>query len=47
MSLLSMKDVSLSFGGVKAVQDVSFAVEEGEVFSSIAICPSSTDRLTP
>ena len=35
MSLLSMKDVSLSFGGVKAVQDVSFAVEEGEVFSII------------
>ena len=35
MSLLSMEDVSLSFGGVKAVQDVSFAVEEGEVFSII------------
>lgn len=30
-----MNDVSLSFGGVKAVQDVSFSVEEGEVFSII------------
>lgn len=35
MSLLSMSDVSLSFGGVKAVQDVSFEVAEGEVFSII------------
>ncbi len=35
MSLLAMNDVSLSFGGVKAVQDVSFSVEEGEVFSII------------
>lgn len=35
MSLLAMNDVSLSFGGVKAVQDVSFSVEKGEVFSII------------
>jgi len=30
-----MNNVSLSFGGVKAVQNVSFSVKEGEVFSII------------
>lgn len=35
MSLLRMEEMSLSFGGVHAVQDVSFAVDEGEVFSII------------
>ncbi|MCH2569322.1 MAG: ABC transporter ATP-binding protein [Pseudomonadales bacterium] len=35
MSLLAMNNVSLSFGGVKAVQNVGFSVKEGEVFSII------------
>jgi branched-chain amino acid transport system ATP-binding protein len=33
--LLSTTDLSLSFGGVHAVRDVTFEVEEGEVFSII------------
>ncbi len=35
MSLLELDDVTLSFGGVKAVDRVSFAVEEGEVFALV------------
>jgi branched-chain amino acid transport system ATP-binding protein len=34
-ALLSTKSLSLSFGGVHAVRDVTFEVEEGEVFSII------------
>ena len=30
MSILSVENVTLSFGGVRALDDVSFAVEEGE-----------------
>ena len=33
--LISTKDLSLSFGGVHAVRDVTFEVEEGEVYSII------------
>lgn len=33
--MLAMNNVSLSFGGVKAVQNVGFSVKEGEVFSII------------
>ncbi len=35
MSLLSVRDLSISFGGVKAVDGVSFDVEEGEVFTIV------------
>lgn len=35
MSLLEVEDLAVHFGGVKAVDGVSFAVEEGEVFSII------------
>ena len=35
MSLLRAESLQLSFGGVRAVQDVSFAVDRGEVFSII------------
>ncbi|THD72868.1 ABC transporter ATP-binding protein [Thalassobius vesicularis] len=35
MSLLEVKDLAVHFGGVKAVDGVSFSVEEGEVFSII------------
>ncbi|GAA4406111.1 ABC transporter ATP-binding protein [Advenella faeciporci] len=35
MSLLDVKGVSISFGGVRAVQDVSFSVDEGKIVSVI------------
>ncbi|MBU2980248.1 ABC transporter ATP-binding protein [Lentibacter algarum] len=35
MSLLVAKDIAIHFGGVKAVDGVSFSVEEGEVFAII------------
>jgi branched-chain amino acid transport system ATP-binding protein len=35
MSLLALDGVSVSFGGIKAIDDASFAVEPGEVFSII------------
>lgn len=35
MSLLRAQNLSVHFGGVKAVQDVSFDVNEGEVFSIV------------
>ena len=35
MSLLEAEQLSISFGGVKAVQSVSFSVEAGEVFSIV------------
>lgn len=35
MSLLSVKDLSVSFGGIKAVDGVSFDVEPGEVFTIV------------
>ena len=35
MSFLKIENLSISFGGVKAVDDVSFAVEEGSVYAII------------
>jgi len=35
MSLLEVQNVTLKFGGVTAVNDVSFNVEEGEVFALV------------
>ena len=35
MSLLQVKDLSISFGGVKAVDGVSFEVKAGEVFTLV------------
>ena len=35
MSLLELKNVTLKFGGLVAVDDVSFSVEEGEVFALV------------
>lgn len=35
MSLLSVENLSISFGGVKAVDSVSFDVETGEVFTIV------------
>ncbi len=35
MSLLSVEGISIHFGGLKAVDDVSFEVREGEVFTIV------------
>ncbi|MEY4266664.1 MAG: hypothetical protein RIS90_1199 [Pseudomonadota bacterium] len=35
MSVFAVSDLSLRFGGVQAIADVSFAVEQGEVFAII------------
>lgn len=35
MSLLKVENVTLSFGGLKAVNDITFSVDRGEVFSVI------------
>lgn len=35
MSLLEVKDVSLSFGGIRAIDGVGFTVEPGEVFTIV------------
>lgn len=34
-TLLDVKNISLSFGGVRALKDVSFSVKKGEIFSII------------
>lgn len=44
MSILAADAISVHFGGVKAVQDVSFAVEEGEVFSIVG--PNGAGKTT-
>ena len=44
MSFLEIKNLSISFGGVKAVDDVSFAIEEGSVFAIIG--PNGAGKTT-
>ncbi len=44
MALLELTDVGISFGGLRAVDGVSFAVEEGEVFSIIG--PNGAGKTT-
>ena len=34
-SVISFKDVSLNFGGVQALDDISFDIEEGSLFAII------------
>ena len=44
MSLLVADNIAVSFGGIKAVQDVSFSVESGEVFSIVG--PNGAGKTT-
>ena len=44
MSALSVRDIGISFGGVKAVDTVSFDVEEGAIFSIIG--PNGAGKTT-
>ena len=44
MTLFRADHLSVSFGGIRAVQDVSFAVDEGEVFSVIG--PNGAGKTT-
>lgn len=44
MSLFQAKDISVSFGGIHAVQNVSFSVEHGEVFGIIG--PNGAGKTT-
>ena len=44
MSLLQVEDLAISFGGLRAVDGVSFAVEEGEVFTIIG--PNGAGKTT-
>ena len=44
MSFLAVQDISIHFGGVKAVQDLSFSVEQGEVFSIVG--PNGAGKTT-
>jgi branched-chain amino acid transport system ATP-binding protein len=43
-NFLSIKDLNISFGGIKALQDISFSMEKGEIFSIIG--PNGAGKTT-
>ena len=43
-SIISVKDFTFSYGEVKAVDDISFEVEEGQVFSLLG--PNGAGKTT-
>ena len=45
MDILSMQNVSLSFGSTRALDGLSFAVKEGEIFGFLG--PSGAGKTTP
>ena len=42
--LLEVKDLSISFGGIKAVQDLNFHIDKGEVLALIG--PNGSGKST-
>tara|TARA_B100001093_G_scaffold290366_1_gene277266 strand:+ start:783 stop:1538 length:756 start_codon:yes stop_codon:yes gene_type:complete len=44
MTILELKNASVSFGGVKAIENVSFSMEEGEVLSIVG--PNGAGKTT-
>lgn len=44
MTLLSVEGISIQFGGVKAVEDLSFTIEKGQIFSIIG--PNGAGKTT-
>ncbi|MBW2599808.1 MAG: ATP-binding cassette domain-containing protein, partial [Deltaproteobacteria bacterium] len=44
MSLFKVENLSISFGGLKAVDDVSFEVEKNSIFSIIG--PNGSGKTT-
>ena len=44
MSMLEVKDLSIHFGGVKAVQNVTFSIDSGIVYSVIG--PNGAGKTT-
>ena len=40
MAMLEVKDLSIHFGGVKAVQNVSFTIDAGIVYAVIILFPA-------